>query len=221
MAITTAQEMVTSALRLLQVVDQEAGTPTSAQSDQGLDSLNAMLDAMHVRGMKYRYDDESITVSAASHTWGSGASINSARPAKILAARYVYGTEEYPLDIWDIHKYRHLTTKNEGGYPELVSYDAEFPFGVIYIYPFFSGTLKVTSLKPFTQYSSLSAALNMPPGYVRYLRHALAVELSPEYGRAPPEVSMAIGKDMRDELARINSYVPTIEVTDLYVSGFR
>lgn len=220
MAIATAQELVTSALRLLQVIDQE-GNPTTNQSNQGFDALNIMLDSLHVRGMKYRYNDESIVVSAASHTWGSGGSINTVRPARITEARYVYGTEEYPIAVVPINEYRWITAKNEGGYPEKIAYDPDFPLGVLYIHPYFSGTIKVTSLKPFTQYIALSDNLNLPPGYVRYLRHALTVELSPEYGRAPPEVSIAIGKDMRDELARINSVTPSIEVVDLFRSGIR
>lgn len=221
MAISTVQELVTSSLRLLRAIDQEVSTPTSNQSNQGMDVLNSMLDSLSIKGLKYRYDDESVTVSAASHTWGSGGSITSGRPLKLLAGRYVSGSDELPVDLVDMADYRGITQKDVTGIPELIAYDPEYPLGKLYVWPVFSGVLKITSLKPFTQYSALSDSLNLPPGYVRMMRHALAVELAGEYGMNPPTASVAIFNDMKSELARLNSTTPTIRVSDLYVSTYR
>lgn len=206
MALSTAQDLIDSALRLLGVVDQE-GTPTTTQRNQGLDALNAIIDSMVLDGLLvYRHDDEQVTIAAASTTWGAAGTITTARPLQILSARRVdSATSEPGIRVLNINEYRARSDKSTTGSQITdIAYDPSYALGMLYALGATSGTLKITSLKPWTQYSALSTSLGLPPGYVRFMRHALTAELSPEYGMPPPQASMAFAEDVRTQLGRIN-----------------
>lgn len=206
MALSTAQDLVDSALRLIQVTDQESGA-TTQQRNNGLDSLNAIMDSLATANLHYRHDDEDVTVSGQSHSWGSGAEINSPRPILLRAARYVKEGKEVPInDFLPIATFRVIIPeKQTAGDPEFLSLDPQFPNARLYIYPVFNGVIKISSLKPWSQYGTLGSSLSLPPGYVRYLRHMLAIELAPEYGVPPSEVSIGVASQMMNHLHRINT----------------
>lgn len=211
MALSTAQDLVDSALRLLGVIDQE-GTPTTAQRNQGLDALNAMIDSLAVDNLaNYVYNDEAITLAAAATTWGTSGpgTINTTRPIRLLAARRVEGSYEYPIRILSMQEYRDRVDKGVTGTISAVAYNPGMSDGTLYAINGV-GDVKITSVKPWTQYAALNTALALPPGYVRSLRHALAVELSPEYIVEPPQVSLGIADKMRTDLGRVNAQVQKI-----------
>lgn len=212
MALSTAQDLIDSSLRLLGVIDQE-GSPTTAQRSQGLDALNAIIDSLHADQLvNYQVTDEQISITSASSTWVlTTGDIATARPTKIIAARLVSGTSEYPLKVLALEDFRRNHYPSLAGPPSCIAYDPSYPAGVLYVYPVESSTLKVTSLKPWTQYSAVSDSLGIPPGYARFLRHYLAVELSPEYEMPAPEVSVTVVGEMRRQLGRINQQFPEIE----------
>lgn len=209
MALSTAQDLIDSALRLLGVVDQE-GTPSTNQRNQGLDALNAVIDSFVVDNLvNYRYDDEQITITAASMTWGSGGDINTTRPVKIFAAR---DSNENPLEVLDLIEFRRRGYgASQAGTAGYLALDATMTNtrATLYAYPY-GGTIKVSSLKPWTQYSALSTNLGLPPGYVRYLRHVLALELAPEYQVEAPQVCAAMTVQLRGHLGDVNTKIPTL-----------
>ena len=207
MALSTAQDLIDSSLRLLGVIDQE-GTPTTNQRNQGLDALNALVDSFVLdRLMVYASADEAITLTTASTTWGSSYTINTVRPIKVTDARRVSGGYEYPIDVISMIEYRALQDKTVTGTIRAIAYDATYPSGTLYAVGGV-GAIKVTSLKPWTQYAALSTSLALPPGYVRAMRHALALELHPEYPSARlPQVSAAIVSQMKSDLASVNAVV--------------
>lgn len=211
MALSTAQDLVDSALRLLGAVDQE-GSPTTAQRNQGLDALNALIDSLVLNNLaNYVHTDEAITLTTASTTWGSGATINTVRPVKVLAARRVSGSYEYPIDIIRMDQYRATPDKSVTGTISAIAYDPTYAattaYGTLYALGGV-GAIKVTSLKPWTQYASGSTSLLLPPGYTRLLRHALAVELSPEYTMPPPQTSSSIAESLMAHLRAVNATIP-------------
>jgi len=211
MALSTAQDLIDSALRLLGVVDQE-GTPTTNQRNQGLDALNAIIDSLVAdRLANYRVDDEQIVLAAASTTWGAAGTINTTRPVKLLAARRVDGAYEYPIRILSMSEYRDLSDKSVTGTLSGLALDPTMTSSQATLYAAGGvGTVKVTSLKPWTQYALVSTSLGLPPGYVRALRHALAVELSPEYQMPAPAVCVSVADKMRSDLANLNAQVQKI-----------
>jgi len=211
MALSTAQDLIDSALRLLGVVDQE-GSPTTNQRSQGLDALNAIIDSLVADKLaNYRFDDEQITLAAASTTWGSAGTINTTRPVKLLAARRVDGSYEYPIRILSMSEYRDLMDKSVTGTISGIALDPTMTSSQATLYAVGGvGTIKVTSMKPWTQYALVSTSLGLPPGYIRALRHTLAVELSPEYQVDAPAVCVQVADKMRSDLANLNAQVHKI-----------
>lgn len=212
MALSTAQDLIDSSIRLLGAIDQE-GTPTTNQRSQGLDVLNAIIDSLHADQLaNYQVTDESVSITSASSTWQlTTGTIPTARPTKILAARLVVGTIETPLYVKTLEEFRRIPDPSLAGLPMCVAYDPSYPAGVFYVHPVVSSTLKITSLKPWTQYASVSSSLGLPPGYARFLRHYLSVELSPEYEVPAPEVSVTVVGEMRRQLSRMNQEFPEVE----------
>lgn len=207
MPMNTAQDLIDSALRLAGLVDRDS-TPSTSLRQNGLDALNGIIDSLVLNQLAvYRYDDEQVTVSATETNWGPGSGgITSTRPVQLIAGRLVSGTSELPVRVMDIAEYRALPDKTAGfGMITAVSYDPAMPYGKLYVFGSTSGTLKITSLKPWTQYAALSSPLDLPPGYVRYLRHSLAVEIGAENERLPNMVSVAIVRAMERQMSVLNA----------------
>jgi hypothetical protein len=201
--ITTVQDLIDSSLRLLGVADQEAG-PTVSMREQAFDAFGALVESMHLDSLiQYRHVDEQISLTTAATTWGVGATITTTAPTKVFDARRVSGATETDLRVLTMQEYRSIPDKSITGECESVAFDPSYPQGVLYQYPVGSNTVKVTSLKRWDAYAGLDDELSVPPGYTRYLRHLLAIELSGEYPEfPPPAVSATIVGEMRQQIAR-------------------
>ena len=95
----------------------------------------------------------------------------------------------YPLALIGPDEYFTIAMKASSSfYPTHLYYNAEYPLGIIYVYPVPSvvNPLHLIYRKAFTEVSQLSDVLALPPGYEMALRYNLAVELAPEFGVAVP-----------------------------------
>jgi len=206
MALSTAQDIIDSSLRLLGVIDQEGGA-TTAQRNQGLDALNAFIDSLALDGLvNYVETNEAVTLTAAATTWGAAGTIATTRPISITTARRVVDGYEYPLQVLSMIEYLALVDKSVTGTIWAVAYDATMPTGTLYAVGGV-GAIKATSIKPWGQYSGLTTAHGLPPGYTRGIRHALAIELAPEYSVEAPSVSKEVVAKFKADLATFNARV--------------
>jgi hypothetical protein len=209
MATVTAQTIIYDALYKLGVV--APGDPVSdANAEQGLNTLNTMLDSWSNESLVcFATLEQSapLVVGQSAYTIGTGGNFNMTRPLNILdgwGSCYAQDTlgNNYPIQVlqrasWNLIGNRSsIVTSNV---PTQLFYDPQYPLGVINVFPtpnVGGYTLFWDSTAQLTDFSSLTATFSMPPGYQKALQDNLAVELAPYFsdGQINPLIMLAASK---------------------------
>ena len=214
----TARDLVRGSLRLLGVL-ASGEQPSAAEAFDGLQALNAFLDSAsneHLTAYVIERLDVPLVPGKSTYTWGvPGGDIAHPRPFQLEGAvlRLVENAYEYPLELVDQAQYQAVALKTQASlYPSLVWYEPTYPLGTLHLWtvPEQANVLAVFPWVPLTRFPSLDAPLEMPPGYERWLRYALAVELAPEFGRDVSPVVMATLAQAVAALKRTNTRVPVL-----------
>ena len=202
---TTAQTLINQSLRTLGVTDA-IETPSSEDSQAALEALNLLLDSYNLdRGKLFteRVLNNTTTVGKSVYTIGTGGDINVSRPVKIISIVI----DDERLD--EISNTNMLEQIEADGTPYAYTYRPDFPLGVITLYPepSIAESFDIVTYSELQDDLSLSTVLSYPPGYLRFLKNALAIEMAPEFGKTiSPELSKNY-IDSKVNVERIN--VPT------------
>lgn len=190
--MTTAREIITRAAQELGVVRKGEALSADEVSD-GLDWLNELMASWASEALinvgRYR---ESFTLgTGAEFTIGTGQTLDTALPTKILEAFIRRGDIDYTLNIINDYEYRAETFKTIQASPAWnlnYSKDPNAATGVIRLYPASSGgdELHILSEKPFTELTSANNTVFMPSaGFKRALRTNLALDMAASYDIDP------------------------------------
>lgn len=225
----TAREMITSAMRLIGVL-ATGETPSSAEINDGLTTLNQMLSSWSNENLiiyqKVR-DEFTLTASDGSYTWGTTAgagNFTTARPIEVLSANIeLQGTDpqEIPLKILTLKEYAAISSKTiDSSVPAAVYFDGAYPNLGVEFYPVPSAAEHVVfySLKPFSTLT-LATELSYPPGYEKAIRYNLGIDLAPEYGREVSALIMQQAVASKAEIKRKNSQTPILKTELPVMSG--
>ena len=191
--MTTALQLITGAMRLIEAVES-GETPTTDEQTDALAVLNQLLDSWSIQGLAvYRREfSPYVTVAAqSSYVIGVGEEWDGARPTAIADAYVTLNDIDYPLDILTDSQYAAEPNKTlQASMPTGIYYDPSYPDGRVYVVPVPDTALTITLVhdEAFTALASVSTSLSFPPGYERALRYALAVELAPEFGKKPSPI---------------------------------
>lgn len=206
-ASRTALALIQSSMRLIGAL-AEGETPTAQEAADALVVLNDLLDAWTLEGLVlYRLKSEEFALAAGqgAYTIGPEADFDTARPVAIAQAFITEGGVDTvlagPLAVEDWNRIPDKTTR---GTPQAIHYDAAHPAGIVHLWPAPASALSLTlSMNMrFTALASTAEVISYPPGYAKALRYALAVELAPEFGVAPPAV---VVETARKTLGRIKA----------------
>lgn len=193
---TTAIKIITRALRALNVLGIDE-TPSADMASDGMDMLNEMLGTWSNQNlMVYQLTLEafSLVPGQSDYTYGVGGNFNSSRPATVESAYIRWNSLDYPLALVTTDQYDQIplkTSPNQIPYAMLV--DPGFPLTTIKLFPVpndSTAQIFIESRKPFTEFTSLTTPINMPPGYDRALIKSLAIEMIPEYGGGNAALAM-------------------------------
>lgn len=211
--MTTARDLIEGALRLIRVKDAGESLPADEAAD-GLQALNDMLGSWNNEpALLYFERDNSLTLTGAqTYTVGPGGDLDTTRPLRITDAFVRNQGIDYPVNIVGDNWYADVAYKATSGRPEYLQYDADYPLGVIKLWPVgdSSYTLYVTSHKQLPTFDNLSDSVNLPPGYERAIRYNLAVEQAPEYGAPLSEAIVQRANEAKRNLKRINTRPPRV-----------
>ena len=157
----------------------------------GLEALNALLNewSTHRWGV-YKVTEEALTLTASvgEYAIGSGATLDTARPIRILPGSFIrISSTDYPLKIVAREEYNRLAYKTTEGVPWLLYYEPTFANGTLKLYPEPAGayTLYLNSIKALSAYTALTNSLGLPPEYDTALKWNTAVEWAPELSIIP------------------------------------
>lgn len=208
----TAIELITSSLRLIGVI-ATAEAPSSAMANDGLDSLNDLLETMSLSNLTVWGSDVTAytcTAGTGSYTIGATAvapNFIGQRPVNITGAYIRYQNVDFPLLIIGQADYNDLGLKSQGSdIPCYLTYINDFPLGIVKLWPVPSSAvgLYLADDRVLTSIATLSTVINYPPGYYSYMRHALAIFMSAEYGIAPAQTVIDIAQSTLAAIKRKN-----------------
>jgi hypothetical protein len=217
--MSTALDIITDALNDLGAVDPSESL-TADEAAHGLRRLNAMLGSWSNENLAcYTTLQENFALSSgvASYTIGSGATFNTTRPLNILGGFIRNSSIDYPLQIISREEYDRITSKTTQGLPEYLFYSPSVANGVIYLHaiPDAAYVLYIDSTKQLQNFALLTTAVVLPEGYTRALIANLALELAPAYNRKVPEAVLAIARESKAAIKRLNSRTPKLRLDHL------
>lgn len=196
--MTTATDIINRALRKISSNVSFEGTDGNSLTD-AFNALNDMLGAWSAEKLlppSRTLENFPLVIGTASYTIGSGANFNTTRSDEIQRGSYLLDSNgiSTPLTPITRREYDEIPLKTVQGLPDRFYYDPQYPNGVIYFYPtpVLAYTFYLDSLKPFTQFTSLTMAVNLPPEYTEALIYNLAVRLADDYGFDCSQITLSM-----------------------------
>ena len=180
-------------------------TPNANDLTDCLRKLNSMLDSWSTSSILVPFTTQiSHTLDGSqSYTVGSGADINTTRPAYINSAFVNDGNDDYSVFVLrDRSAYDRITDKSLTGRPEVLYYEPSLPSGTLYVYYVgnASYTLYLNVRGQLTQFPDTSTDVDIAPGYNKAIYTNLAIEIAPMY---EVTVSNELAKKAQESLAQI------------------
>jgi hypothetical protein len=208
--MATTKRLLEGALRKIGVLAAgEEAEPSELQD--ALEIANEWLDSLSNEGLLiYALTHESFQLtSSRTYTIGLGGDFDTVRPTTIedVRIRDAGGLEE-PVEIASLNKWSGIRIKDAVlTYPDYIYYEPTFPLGTLYLsaYPVENNYLLMVTTKPLTALPALTVDVDLPPGYLRFIRLGLAVELAPEFGKTIDPVIAATFRQATAVLKRTNS----------------
>ena len=202
---TTANTMISRALRLIGVLGQGRRTLDATEASDGLAALNSMLDSWSIdRSMIYQLLTETHTLTAgtADYSIGTGGTINTTRPVRIVSA-FMRDTANYDYSVEIINKtaYDAYPLKTTRSRPSFLYYDEIYPLAfirLVYTPSDSSEVLHFTSWKQLQQFANLTT-----------------VELQAEYpGSLIAPKTAEIAQKALANIIQINQDAPVLDVSE-------
>lgn len=187
-------QVIKGALRKLAVLPS-GGSPTTAQTNDASDALNALIKAFHADGMpvwKITSTDFSTVDGTSSYTVGVGQTVNAAAPLKVYQAFYTpSGGVNTPLNIYNRYDFNELPQGSSyEGVPVNLYYQPLGATGTIKLWPTPSDsttTITIHYQAPFEDMDAGTNDFDFPSYWIQALIYNLAWSLAPEYGIPPQD----------------------------------
>src|SRR3990167_569940 len=209
-------------LRSMRLIGEKARGATLDANEQTecLAELNTMLESWsNERLMCYAITEDTATLTASteSYTIGSGATINTTRPTKIVDPCFVRDASGYdtPVAIIDLATYGNIVAKTSGfTVPTSLYYDGEYSAtstATIFLYPSPSAnlTLHINSWKQMQNFANLSTTILFPPGYQLAIESNFALHLAAGVVDPSP-ILVKMARDSKAAIKGLNAPAPVM-----------
>jgi len=149
-----------------------------------------------------------LASAAGSFTIGPGGQLAAPRPAKCQSIAAAYTGFRHELDIIGADEW--ATYLEPTGVPIALPLEMyveySYPNATLNVWPAATaGNMEVHSLQQISQFASVDATVDLPPGYEEAIRFNLAVLLAPEYGRPIDATVAASAQASKGSLATMNA----------------
>jgi hypothetical protein len=212
----TVLDLIKRSLRLLGTYNVGDDDPEAAEAQAGLVALNALVDAWGLQRLSMFTSSGTVynlQAGKASYTIGpSGADWTAPRPLYLDTATVVIpGTPdnyERPLKVIpDDQAWARLRIKSLASTLVTAMYlQPDFPNATVFPWPVPQSAQQIILYTPtaISQFSGLTQAISLPPGYARALPYNLAVDLAPEFDKEAPPTVQRIAIDSMEAVRRWN-----------------
>ena len=225
--MATALDIITDSLIDIGAIDPSEAL-TADEGAHGLRRLNELLESWsNERLAVYQILQENFALSSgtASYTIGSGATFNTTRPLDVLSGFIRDSGSDYPLRILTREEYDRIQGKTTQYQPEYLLYTPSVANGVITLYGVPAKAYAVTdglwinSWKQLQSFTALTTTVVLPPGYLRAIKSNLSPELAPAYNRKVSDAVIAIARESKANIKRLNSRTPKLRLDHLQLGG--
>lgn len=215
-----ASVIIKSALRKIGALSR-GFEPASEDMEDALEELNAMLAGWANEELlipHYTRENFTLTQGQIAFTIGAAATLATVRPVSIHNAFLRDANSiDWQLTPFTLREANGISDKTAQGRPERYNYDYGDPNGTIrfdYACDQAYG-LYIDSLKPVTQFTSISADDSFPEEYTDLVRYNLGVRLAPEViGEDAPRMVIELAKQLRKDAKAVNEgrRLPVLEL---------
>lgn len=224
----TARTLITRSLQLIGVV-ASGETPTADESNDGLLTLNDLLQQLQFQGLSIftiTRATKAIVASQATYTIGAAGDFNRLWTNRVDGAAILYTTPdpdvEVPIRVLTEREWQNTAAKGQTStVPNAVYLNPTYPLATLHVYPVATDTTVTLVLyipEPVTTLATLDTAISLPPGYEAMLRYNLAMWLSPEYERPIDPVVAKMASDTMADVKRAN-FRPRLLRVDSAITG--
>ena len=217
MAVSTVRDICRGALQALGRLSV-CETPDADVGALALELLNGLLDQYAAERLAIYFSTRTtftITPSDGSYTVGTGGDVAIVRPVFLDEVRFVDTSPtipmEYPLKQLTDDEYRAIAMKTlTSPFPQAWYYNPTFTsgLGTLLFYPVPTSTTitgVVYSPTAIARYAALTDAFSLPPGYERFLRTNLALELAAPLEKEPSQGLRDAARESRIVVFSANS----------------
>lgn len=219
--MATAQTIIDRALRLIGAI-ASGESPTTAESNDGLTALNAMISSWQTEKLNvYAFVDTAFTLVATDASYTVGPAGNFAltpRPSKIENVYVRANDIDYPVELIDKDKWLSIPDKTSDSDIAIYAYyEPTLATGTLQLWPVpnTAYSLHIVTWTTLAELSTLGTTITLPQGYERALAYNLAMEIAPEYQLPVPPTVMSIAIESKANIKRANIR-PSLAIPDLH-----
>jgi len=186
----TRDQLITAALRKLGVI-AEGQTPSAQNLSDGQIAVNGAIAFMKGLGMPlWARSEYTFTPTTSGYTIGSGMTLDTPYPVKLLQAYRTETNTKIPMDIVAREDFNILPVSSSGS-PIKINYQPYINWGQISLWPVppstNTSTVTIVYQRPFQYFTSASETLDFPEEWQVPLIYQIAVLLAPEWGIPLPD----------------------------------
>jgi hypothetical protein len=230
--MATIGDVITASLQDLGLISASE-SPAASDSALALSRANDWIDGLATQGLTVYTDNTRTTWTlvsgTASYTVGPTGSVTCTRPTapeRIVNIGYqdtsVSPTQEYLLGRpLTNDAYASLTPKAlTATYPQYWYYEPTFSssLGTLTPWPIpTGGGLEgvIYTPTPVTEFSALTDTILLPPGYRRFYRTSLAMEIAPSFSVEPSPSLQRLARDAESNVKRSNSRTSDLSLSEV------
>lgn len=124
---------------------------------------------------------------------------------------YTSSTLFYPIALLNDEQYSSIVMRGmQNPWPTVMYDDGNYPLRTLSFWPVPTevNAVELWLWEPLLTYADLDAELNLPPGYERYLRFKLAVEIAAEFGKEVPGLVLKNLEEAESNIKKLNQTHP-------------
>ena len=189
----TRNQIIESALRKLGVL-AEGQTPSTQNYSDGAMALNTVVAQLKAIGMPlWARSEYTFTPTTNSYTIGTGMTLNTPFPVKMLQAFRTDNGAKIPLEIVAREDFNILPTSSNGS-PIKINYQSFVNYGTISLWPTptstNTATITLVYQRPYQYFTTSTETMDFPEEWYNAIIYHLAVRLAPEWGVPLPDRQM-------------------------------
>ena len=191
----TRNEIIQSALRKLGVL-AEGQTPSTQNYADGSMALNTVISQLRAVGMPlWARSEYTFTPTTNTYTIGTGMTLSTPFPVKLLQAFRTETGAKIPLEIVAREDFNILPTSSNGS-PIKINYQPFVNYGIISLWPTptstNTATITLVYQRPYQYFTASTETMDFPEEWYNAIIYHLAVRLAPEWGVPLPDRQMLI-----------------------------